>query len=179
MATPRTIEKLFHFAFPCRDAEETRAFYEDLLGLPMTSCVKVAAVPSTGEAGPYLHIFFEMKDGSYLAFFDLGNGELPKPSPNTPGWVQHFAMEVPTMDDVKAMRDRLGRRRSAWRRRSPFHPVDLLLRSEWLAARGHRAHGTAGLRRNAEGAGAPGVARLAGVQAAKDDCAGACVTAVG
>ena len=107
MATPQTIEKLFHFAYPCRDAEETRAFYEDLLGLPMTSCVKVAAVPSTGEAGPYLHIFFEMKDGSYLAFFDLGTGELPKPSPNTPKWVQHFAMEVPTMDDVKAMRDRL------------------------------------------------------------------------
>ena len=107
MATPRTIEKLFHFAFPCRDAEETRAFYEDLLGLPMTSCVKVAAVPSTGEAGPYLHIFFEMGDGSYVAFFDLGNGVMPEPSPNTPRWLQHLALEVPTMADLEAMRARL------------------------------------------------------------------------
>ena len=107
MPTPRTIEKLFHFAFPCRDAEETRAFYEDLLGLPMTSSVKVAAVPSSGDPGPYLHIFFELGDGSYLAFFDLGKGEMPLSSPNTPKWVQHFAMEVPTMDDVQAMQTRL------------------------------------------------------------------------
>lgn len=107
MPTTRTIDKLFHFAFPCRDAEETRAFYEDLLGLPMTSCVKVASVPSSGDPGPYLHIFFEMGDGSYLAFFDLGKDEMPKPSPNTPKWVQHFAMEVPSMDDVKAMQARL------------------------------------------------------------------------
>ncbi len=107
MATPRTIEKLFHFAFPCRDAEETRAFYEDLLGLPMTSCVKVAAVPSTGEAGPYLHIFFEMGDGSYVAFFDLGEGVMPQPSPNTPRWLQHLALEVPSMADLEAMRARL------------------------------------------------------------------------
>lgn len=107
MATPRTIEKLFHFAFPCRDAEETRAFYEDLLGLPMTSSVKVASVPSSGDPGPYLHIFFELGDGSYLAFFDLGAGEMPLPSPNTPKWVQHFAMEVPTIQDVWAMQERL------------------------------------------------------------------------
>ena len=40
MTVPRTIEKMFHFAFPCRDAEETRAFYEDIIGLPMTSAVK-------------------------------------------------------------------------------------------------------------------------------------------
>ena len=107
MPAPHTIEKLFHFAFPCRDAEETRAFYEDILGLPMTSAVKVASVPSSGDPGPYLHIFFEMRDGSYLAFFDLGRNEMPKPSPNTPKWVQHFAMEVPTMEDVKVMQARL------------------------------------------------------------------------
>ena len=107
MAAPRVIEKMFHFAFPCRDAEETRAFYEDLLGLPMTSCVKVASVPSSGDPGPYLHLFFEMGDGSYVAFFDLGTGELPKPSPNTPKWVQHLALEVPTMADVEAIHARL------------------------------------------------------------------------
>jgi catechol 2,3-dioxygenase-like lactoylglutathione lyase family enzyme len=107
MPTPRTIEKMFHFAFPCRDAEETRAFYEDLLGLPMTSCIKVEAVPSTGEAGPYLHLFFEMGDGSYVAFFDLGKGETPQPSPNTPRWLQHLALEVGSIDHLEAMTARL------------------------------------------------------------------------
>ena len=33
LPTRGKIEKMYHFAFPCRDAEETRAFYEDLLGL--------------------------------------------------------------------------------------------------------------------------------------------------
>lgn len=107
MAAPRSIQKMFHFAFPCRDAEETRAFYEDLLGLPMTSCVKVASVPSSGDPGPYLHLFFEMGDGSYVAFFDLGTGETPKPSPNTPKWVQHLALEVPSMGELEMIHARL------------------------------------------------------------------------
>ena len=101
------IKGLYHFAFPCRDAEETRAFYEDLLGLPLAHCMKVAAVPSSGEAGPYAHIFFEMGDGSYIAFFDLGRGEMPAPSPNTPRWVQHIALEVDSVAKVEAHKQRL------------------------------------------------------------------------
>ena len=73
-AVPR-IKGLYHFAYPCRDAEETRAFYEDVLGLPLVHCMQVDSVPSTGEAGPYAHIFFEMGDGSYIAAFDRRNGE--------------------------------------------------------------------------------------------------------
>lgn len=101
------IKGLYHFAFPCRDGEETRAFYEDVLGLPLVHCMEVASVPSSGEAGPYAHIFFEMGDGSYLAFFDLGAGQMPLPSPNTPRWVQHLALEVPDIAAVEAMRARL------------------------------------------------------------------------
>jgi catechol 2,3-dioxygenase-like lactoylglutathione lyase family enzyme len=88
-----TIKCLYHFAFPCCDAEETRRFYEDILQLPLVHCMRVEAVPSSGEAGPYAHIFFEMGDGSYIAFFDLGKNEKPLPSPNTPSWVQHLALQ--------------------------------------------------------------------------------------
>jgi catechol-2,3-dioxygenase len=49
-----------------------------------------------------------MGDGSYMAFFDLGENEMPLPSPNTPGWVMHFAMEVATVDEVLAMKKRLN-----------------------------------------------------------------------
>lgn len=96
------IDGLYHFAFPCRDAEETRAFYEGVLGLPLVHCTTSDEVPSTGEKMPYAHLFFRMADDSYIAFFDLGRNEMPKPSPNTPDWVQHFAMEVETVDQVLA-----------------------------------------------------------------------------
>jgi catechol 2,3-dioxygenase-like lactoylglutathione lyase family enzyme len=101
------IRRLYHYAHPCRDAEETRHFYEDLLGLPLVNFMASERVPSTGEARPYAHMFFAMGDGSYVAFFDLGGNEMPAPSPNTPDWVQHFAMEVGSLDEVLAMKQRL------------------------------------------------------------------------
>jgi glyoxylase I family protein len=101
------LKRLYHFAYPCRDAEETRHFYEDILGLPLVHCMLAERVPSSGEQAPYSHIFFEMGDGSYIAFFDLGRNEMPEPSPNTPGWVQHFAMETESVASVEAMRARL------------------------------------------------------------------------
>ena len=33
--TPAPVLGLHHFAYRCRDAEETRHFYEDILGLPL------------------------------------------------------------------------------------------------------------------------------------------------
>ena len=104
-ATP--IKGLHHFAWRCRDAEETRAFYEDLLGLPLAHVVKADTVPSTGEFCPYVHIFFEMGDGSCIAFFDLGDDVAADPSPNTPAWVNHIALEVPSGDALEAAKARL------------------------------------------------------------------------
>lgn len=106
MGAPR-IKGLYHFSFPCRDGEETRRFYEDLLGLPLVNCMQSDVVPSTGEEKPYAHFFFEMGDGSYIAFFDLGENQMPLPSPNTPPWVQHLAVEVASVDEVLKMKDRL------------------------------------------------------------------------
>ena len=67
------INSLHHFAYRCRDAEETRHFYEDILGLPLKHVIRLDHVPSTGEYCPYVHVFFQMRDGSYIAFFDLGD----------------------------------------------------------------------------------------------------------
>ena len=101
------LKRMYHFAYPCRDAEETRHFYEDILGVPLVNCMLSERVPSTGEETPYAHFFFELGDGSDIAFFDLGRGEMPEPSPNTPAWVQHFAMETDSVESVMAMRARL------------------------------------------------------------------------
>ncbi len=43
----------------------------------------------------------------YIAFFDLGENKMPLPSPNTPGWVMHFAVEVDSVAEVEAMGARL------------------------------------------------------------------------
>lgn len=102
-----TVNGLHHFAWRCRDAAETRAFYEDLLGLPLAHVIKADHVPSTGEYCPYVHIFFELGDGSYIAFFDLGDDTAAAPSPNTPAWVNHIAFEVASMDALLAAKARL------------------------------------------------------------------------
>jgi catechol 2,3-dioxygenase-like lactoylglutathione lyase family enzyme len=101
------IQKLNHFAYRCRDAEETRRFYEDLLGLPLVHVIEQDYVPSTGEHNPYTHIFFEMGDGSYVAFFDLGDNIAPEPSPNTPAWVNHLALEVATREELLEAKQRI------------------------------------------------------------------------
>ncbi|MCK9511119.1 MAG: VOC family protein [Pigmentiphaga sp.] len=88
------IQRLHHFAWRCRDAAETQAFYEGILGLPLTHVIRAETVPSTGECCPYVHLFFRLEDGSSIAFFDLGDDQLAEPSPNTPAWVNHLALKV-------------------------------------------------------------------------------------
>ena len=102
-----SIDKLHHFAYRCRNAEETRAFYEDVLGLKLAHVIGADTVPSTGEYSPYFHIFFELGDGSYVAFFDLGDDKATIPDPETPSWVNHLALEVSSEDKLKAAKVRL------------------------------------------------------------------------
>jgi glyoxylase I family protein len=100
------IKGLNHVAYRCRDAEETRHFYEDILGLPLTHVVR-GDVVSTGEKGIFAHLFFEMSDGSCVAFFDLGDNVTGAPSPNTPGWVNHLALQVESEARVDEAKQRL------------------------------------------------------------------------
>ncbi|KRB72965.1 VOC family protein [Noviherbaspirillum sp. Root189] len=101
------IRGLHHFAYRCRDAAETRHFYEDLLGLPLVHLVRADKVPSTGEDCPFVHIFFQMQDGSHLAFFDLGDNVAAEPSANTPAWVNHIALRVDSDSDLADAKRRL------------------------------------------------------------------------
>lgn len=101
------VQKLHHFAYRCKDAEQTRAFYEDVLELPLAHVIRSEAVPSTGEACPHVHIFFRMGDGSYMAFFDLGDDTATVPDPATPAWVNHIALEVNTEAELLTMKAKL------------------------------------------------------------------------
>jgi catechol 2,3-dioxygenase-like lactoylglutathione lyase family enzyme len=63
------IKGLHHSAYRCRDSEETRKFYEDFLGLPLAHTLEIRET-KTGRRTETLHTFYEMRDGSYLAFFE-------------------------------------------------------------------------------------------------------------
>lgn len=63
------IKGLHHAAYRCRDSEETRAFYEDFLGLPLANAFEIKQTMTGRETG-VLHSFFRMDDGSFMAFFE-------------------------------------------------------------------------------------------------------------
>ena len=63
------IKGLHHNAYRCRDSEETRKFYEEFLGLPLADAFEIK-VTKTGRQTRVLHSFYEMGDGSFLAFFE-------------------------------------------------------------------------------------------------------------
>jgi len=88
------LERLHHVAYRCLDAAETVDFYTNVIGLRFAHAISQDRVPSTQEFSPHLHIFFELGDGSYLAFFELAKAPAPLKDPNTPDWVQHLALEV-------------------------------------------------------------------------------------
>jgi catechol 2,3-dioxygenase-like lactoylglutathione lyase family enzyme len=63
------IKRLHHAAYRCRDSEETRAFYEDFLGLPLVNAFPIRTT-QTGRETKVLHSFYEMADHSCIAFFE-------------------------------------------------------------------------------------------------------------
>jgi catechol 2,3-dioxygenase-like lactoylglutathione lyase family enzyme len=89
--TPTGIRGLHHTAYRCRDSEETRRFYEDFLGLPLTVTLEIGAT-KTGRPCQYLHTFYEMDDGSYLAFFEAP--EMPYEFRDWHDFDLHIALEV-------------------------------------------------------------------------------------
>jgi catechol 2,3-dioxygenase-like lactoylglutathione lyase family enzyme len=85
------IKGLHHNAYRCRDAEETRRFYEDFLGLPLVNAFEIRET-KTGRDVHVLHLFFAMDDGSSLAFFDVPG--VPFEFKRQHDYDLHIALEV-------------------------------------------------------------------------------------
>jgi len=68
--TPVRIKGLHHAAYRCRDSEETRHFYEDFLGLRLVEAFEIQTT-QTGRGANVLHSFYQMGDGSFIAFFEV------------------------------------------------------------------------------------------------------------
>lgn len=109
----RPPSRLHHTAYVSRDLEKTRAFYEDILGLPLTA-TWCEADELFGELRTYCHCFFGLADGSSLAFFQFAEARdqaLFGPAmPDSP--FHHIALNVDreTQDAVAARLEKAGYR---------------------------------------------------------------------
>ena len=96
------VNRIHHVAYRCKDALETARWYEKHLGMKLVLSIAEDAVPSTGEADPYMHIFLHAGNGNVLAFFELPTRPPMDRDRNTPTWTQHLALEVESMDALLA-----------------------------------------------------------------------------
>ncbi len=85
------IKGLHHNAYRCRDSEETRGFYEDFLGLPLAHAFEIRET-KTGRDVRALHSFYQMDDGSFLAFFEVPH--MPFAFIDQHDYDLHIALEV-------------------------------------------------------------------------------------
>jgi lactoylglutathione lyase len=102
-----TIQRLHHAAYRCKDAKETVEWYKKFLDLDFNIAVAENEVPSTGEWSPHIHVFLQMADGSFVAFFELPEDKGNILDPETPAWVQHLALKVENRDIQMAYKKRL------------------------------------------------------------------------
>lgn len=93
------VRMLHHHAFRCRDAVETREFYENL-GIPLVAVCEEPVDPLTQEPKPYLHLYFELGDGSYLAFFEYPAHFKPDDFGEVDQFAHHIALEVEGGDET-------------------------------------------------------------------------------
>ncbi len=102
------VKRMHHHALRTNDMEATRHFYEDILEMPMVSALVEMVDPTRGAETPYLHCFFEMGDGSSIAFFEFADGVRGK-APKTPqdALDHHFAVSVPNFDDIEHFKKKL------------------------------------------------------------------------
>lgn len=100
------IKGLHHNAYRCRDSEETRAFYEDFLGLPLADAFEIKQTKS-GRTTSVLHSFYQMDDGSFLAFFEAPGQ--PFEFKEQHDFDLHIALEV----DNKALHEMFAKGKSA------------------------------------------------------------------
>jgi len=99
------IKGLHHNAYRCRDTEETRRFYEDLLGLRLAGALELSAT-KTGRPIKALHTFFEMRDHSYLAFFEVVGDEREGMFEPKSDFDLHIALEISDVPTLMAYKDK-------------------------------------------------------------------------
>jgi glyoxylase I family protein len=108
--TGRGSSRFHHIAMVVQDQERNRAYVEDVLGIPFVATwAERSHIGDFGEQN-FCHTFYELEDGSALAFFCFESPEMYEACrPEVPAKVtmfDHISMKVST-DHYTAMRERL------------------------------------------------------------------------
>jgi len=102
---------LHHNAYVCRDLEAVRQFYEEVIGFPLVA-TWAERTDLFGKVRTYAHCFFDLGDGSCLAFFQFAGEEDAKEfGPELqPSGFRHLAMKVdqPTQDAINERLEKAG-----------------------------------------------------------------------
>jgi catechol-2,3-dioxygenase len=94
------ITRMNHAVLYVRDARRTERFYADLLGFRTITA---------GEQGEYAFMRAPGSDNHHdIAFFTIGADAGPSQAGRETVGLYHIAWEVPTLDELAAMRDRLA-----------------------------------------------------------------------
>jgi len=83
---------IHHVAYRCSDSRKTVEFYTRVLGAKFTAAVRGRTRHE--DQSEMLHTFFQLEDGSHIAFFELPSLDPQGWDPHTPRWVQHIAFTV-------------------------------------------------------------------------------------
>jgi glyoxylase I family protein len=101
--------RLHHAAYVCRDLEQTRKFYEDILGWPMVAAWRECDKVFGEDELYYCHLFFQIADGGALAFFHFANPKQHEKfahyGPHSP--FVHLALKVADAPGQQEMQRRL------------------------------------------------------------------------
>ena len=104
----KRLGNVHHAAYRCRDAEQTRWFYEDVLGLPLAAAMVFDEIPGSGRKSEYMHLFFELADGNFIAFFDEPSTATSDHFHKKDSFDVHIAFEVESRDAMLAYQKRIN-----------------------------------------------------------------------
>jgi catechol 2,3-dioxygenase-like lactoylglutathione lyase family enzyme len=97
---------LNHIAYLTFDTEATLDFYTRVMGCRLVGAVQEDRVPSTGDASPFLHMFFSLGNGECIAFFNV-EGLEPGVDDGLPSWPRHLALGVDSREELDAWKAHL------------------------------------------------------------------------
>jgi catechol 2,3-dioxygenase-like lactoylglutathione lyase family enzyme len=104
----KPLGNIHHLALRCRDAEQTRWFYEDILGLKLAAALALENSPGTEKPRPFLHLFLELGDGNYIAFFDEPDHARPEHFELKDSYDIHIAFETDIAESMLAWKDKIA-----------------------------------------------------------------------
>lgn len=108
MSNLKVLHHVHHTALRCIDAAQTKWFWHEVMGFPVAGAVKITQDPATQKPCNYVHIFFELGDKNYVAFFDDPETLRPEHVQKKHPFDLHIAFEVASIEEMMAWQQKIN-----------------------------------------------------------------------